>query len=219
MKQLSDPLALIYPHKCILCRKVLKYNEEHICKRCAEETPVLSKRTDGLSGIRLWTALWTYENNARQSLLRYKFRRKRSYGKHFGDLLAKKVEEDLGECFDVIVYVPVSFSRKLKRGYDQVHIIAKAAARHYGMKPKKVLKKIRNNAAQSSLKTVLERENNVRDAYRVTDPDLVLGKRVLLIDDIITTGATVKECARVLRAAGAKEVLCAAVAATQGRNR
>ncbi len=219
MSNLIDLISLVYPRKCILCCQFLKQDEKDICHKCRTEIPLVSKSTEGLDGIDEWTALWVYDGIVRDAILRYKFKRMRSYGKSFSKLLAQKIEQDFGRSFDVIVYVPVRFSRNVERSYDQVQVIAKSMAKHFGMKPYKAIRKIRRTATQSTLKGSEERERNVKDAYRVIDPELVDGKRVLLLDDIITTGSTVKECAKILRAAGAKKVLCAAVAVTQGRNR
>lgn len=219
MRIFDEVLSFFYPRRCILCRRPLDREEIDICPTCCSEIPKAPMRTDGLDGIDGWTALWAYDGAVRESILRYKFDKRRSYGKHFGSLLAKKVEEDFGDNFDVIVYVPVSLLRNIKRGYDQVQVLAKPMAKHFGLKLHKVLRKSRRNATQSTLESLEEREKNVQGVYRAIAPHLVSGKRVLLLDDIITTGSTVKECARVLRAAGANKVLCAAIAVTQGRNR
>ena len=83
------------------------------------------------------------------------------------------------------------------------------------MPPVPTLKKIRNNRPQSRMKGAEARRANVLGVYRIFDGVDVKGKRVLLLDDILTTGATAGECARVLLSAGAKEVHCAAVAAAR----
>ena len=75
------------------------------------------------------------------------------------------------------------------------------------------LKKVRHNKKQSGLGDISQRRANVLGVYRVLDPEAVRGKRVLLLDDVLTTGATAGECARMLLTAGAKEVHCAALAA------
>ena len=86
------------------------------------------------------------------------------------------------------------------------------------MEPVRLLKKVRHNRPQSRIRGEAQRRANVLGAYRVTDPALVADKRVLLLDDIITTGATASEAARVLLTAGAKEVYFAAVAAADHNN-
>ena len=114
---------------------------------------------------------------------------------------------------DVITWVPVSRKRRRARGYDQVELLAKAVGPELGIPVEPLLEKFRDNRANSGLKTPAERRANVLGVYKVIEPERLHGKRVLLLDDIVTTGATASECARVLLTAGAEEVIFAAVAA------
>ena len=119
------------------------------------------------------------------------------------------------EGFDVLTWVPTGRLRKLGRGYDQVELLAKAVGQELGMTPVPLLKKIRNNRRQSGITGSAARRANVLGAYRAQNPESIHGKRILLLDDILTTGATAGECARVLLTAGAGEVHGAAVAAVR----
>ena len=112
-----------------------------------------------------------------------------------------------------LAWVPVSRLRRFRRGYDQVELIAKEVGVQLGYTPQVILKKVRNTPAQSSLVTAAQRRANVMGVYSIPDAKLVHGKRILLLDDIITTGSTISECAKTLQFAGAKAVYCAAVAA------
>ena len=103
--------------------------------------------------------------------------------------------------------------RRLSRGYDQVELLADAVAEEMGTVSIRTLRKIRNTPPQSRLKDAARRRANVLGAYISVNPEAIRGKRILLLDDIITSGATASECARVLLTAGAKEVYCAALAA------
>ena len=162
--------------------------------------------------------MWYYKDNVRRSILRYKFYGARSYAPVYGRLLAMKIQkEDLS--FDVLTYVSTGWLRRLKRGYDHAALLAEAVGKELGITPIKTLQKIRQTKPQSRIKSEAARRANVLGAYRVIDPELVKGKRVLLLDDIITTGATVSECAKILLIAGAKEVYCAAVAAASHDNK
>ena len=105
------------------------------------------------------------------------------------------------------------------RGYDQAELIAVAVGEELGTPAVPILEKLRHTKTQSSLRDISQRKANVLGAFGVTDPQAVAGKRILLLDDIITTGSTVSECARVLLTAGAKEVSCAAVAALNKEKR
>lgn len=214
----SAVLDLLFPRKCIFCNKLLNPGEHDLCDECAGSAPEFGSSDEEIPGITRWTAVWSYEDMVRKALLDYKFNGKQHYSAIFGRALADKITGEFPGQYDLITYVPVSFRRKLKRGYDQVHLLAKAVARELGKKPASTLKKIRHNRAQSSLEDRRLRSQNVKGVYTVKDPGLIAGKSILLIDDIITTGSTIAECARVLLAAGAAEVLCIAVAAGQGRN-
>jgi len=203
---------LLFPPKCVLCGKLLQDAETDLCHSCWENAPFFTKRKIHFSFIARWTAVWYYKDNVRLSLLRYKFRRRRNYATCYGKLLAMKLQNAHFDDFDVLTWVPISYLRKLRRGFDQVELLAKAAAAELGVPAVPVMKKIRHTPPQSRLKSAAQRRANILGAYRVCDPDAVQGKRILLLDDIITTGATISECARMLTLAGADTVCCAAVA-------
>ena len=121
------------------------------------------------------------------------------------------------EGFDAITWVPVSPWRKFTRGYDQSELIAGAVGRELGITPLPLLKKVRHNRQQSRIKGAPGRRANVLGVYRETDGNQIAGKRILLVDDILTTGSTAGEAARVLLTAGAKEVHCGVVAAAHNK--
>lgn len=205
---------LLYPDKCPLCRKLLQDNETLLCRHCAANTPEalkLKRKIPFLSGA---FALWYYENEVRGSLIRFKFRHRRIYARSYGTILAAKLQ-NLPERYDLVTWVPVSRLRKLKRGYDQVELIAYALCKDLQTTPVSCLKKVRHTPPQSGIFSAAQRRANVLGAYRVPDQTLVAGKRILLLDDIITTGATISECAKTLMTAGAKEVYGVAIAATR----
>ena len=167
-----------------------------------------------------WLALWYYEDKVRESVMRFKFYRRRSKAEIYGRLLAGKLREKHPEGLDLLVWIPVSRLRKWHRGYDQVELLAHAVGCELDMKPENIVKKIRDNPPQSKIVGEAQRRANVLGVYRLTDPALVQGKRLLLLDDVITTGATASEVARVLKTAGAKEVHFGAVAAARrGQNK
>ncbi len=205
-------LDLIFPPKCVLCGALLEKHQKDICPDCARdiwEVPrshPKARFTDGQ------VALWYYEGNVRRSLLDFKFHNKRSYAKSYGRLLGQKLREQYPQGFDLLTWVPISARRKFNRGYDQSYLLAKAVGKELGMKPIRLLKKLRHNRPQSGISGDAHRRANVLGVYKATRPELLPGKAVLLLDDIITTGATLGECARILLTAGAKEIYCGAVA-------
>ncbi len=206
---------LLFPRKCILCRSLLSAGETDLCGKCRENAPEFRQTKRRIPFLDSFTAVWYYEGSVRASLLRYKFRGARSYCEPYGRLIAMKVLKEYPEGFDVLTWIPVSRLRKLRRGYDQVELLVRAAGQELGMKPVPLLRKIRHNTRQSHLSDPARRRANVLGVYRVIDPEQVSGKRILLLDDILTTGATAGEAARTLLESGAKEVHCAAVAASR----
>ena len=208
-------MNLLFPPKCVLCGEMLKKEELDLCKTCRLEAPEYPNRKKTLQFLDSFAAVWYYEGNIRRSLLRYKFRGKRSYAAAYGRFLALKVQESCpGEC-DCLSWIPVSRLRKFRRGYDQVELLAKAVGKELGMEPVPFLKKVRHNRPQSGISGDAERRANVLGVYREKNKEQIAGKRILLLDDILTTGATASEAARVLKTAGAKEVHCAVVAAAR----
>ena len=109
-----------------------------------------------------------------------------------------RIQNQYPDGFDVLTWIPVSRLRKLRRGYDQVELLAKTVGRELGMTPAPLLRKVRHNRPQSGIHGEAERRANVLGVYRLTRGAEVAGKRILLLDDILTTGATAGEAARVL---------------------
>ena len=210
-------LRLLFPPKCILCGKLLRDEETDLCRSCRTDSPECHKNNLTFSFLDSWAAVWYYDGYIRKSLHRYKFGRARHYAPAYGRLLAMKLMTEYPEGFDLLTWVPVSRIRKFTRGYDQVELLAKAVGRELGMEPVRTLRKLRNNPPQSGIDRIEKRRANVLGIYRIENPEQVAGKRVLLLDDILTTGATAGECARVLLTAGAREVHCGCIAVAKKR--
>ena len=210
----SHLLDLLFPSKCVFCGKILAGGERDICARCQERLPWLEGAQAEQSGefFSLCVSPLRYQNEVRQSLHRYKFKGRQGYSKAFGRLVAQCIHDHLAGKYDLISWVPLSDKRRKERGYDQAFLLASAAALELGDVAVETLRKRRNTAAQSGIPGEEERRANVLGAYEGVDPDLVKGKRVLLVDDIITTGSTIAECARILRTLGASDVVCATLA-------
>lgn len=208
-------LQLFFPSRCILCRKVLRKEETDLCHGCRREAPYYVDAKRKLHFLDSFVAVWYYEGNVRWSLRRFKFHGARSYASAYGRLLAMQIRLTHPEGFDILTWVPVSRLRKLRRGYDQVELLAQAVGRELNMVPTATLRKIHHNRQQSRIADAAQRRANVLGAYRVIEPSRIQGKRILLLDDILTTGATAGECGRMLLTEGAKEVHCAALAAAR----
>lgn len=208
-----SPLSVLYPRKCVLCRSILPKEETDLCCSCRKTAPVFPNAKSTFPFVARWTALWYYKENVRRSIIRYKFHHARYYAPAYGRMLGMKLLQDFPEGFDAVTWVPTGTVRKFFRGYDQAQLLAEAVAKELGYTPVKLLKKVRNTPPQSGINDSAKRRANVLAAYAVTEPQKVAGQRILLLDDVITTGATTSECAKTLQIAGAKEIYCAAVAA------
>lgn len=214
MKIIQTFLDLLYPPKCVFCQRVLRDGEKAVCSRCGDKLPKFRAeecRRD-IKNVRLCVFPFRYKDEVRDSLRRYKFRGAAAYGPIYADFIAKSIDENGISC-DIISWVPIHKKRYRERGYDQSELIARALSKKLGIPCCRLLVKVKNNKRQSLLDDRGDRKRNVAGVYRSAVPDELLGKRVLLIDDIVTSGSTVAECASVLSAAGCREIYAAAVAA------
>ncbi len=211
-------LDLFFPRKCIFCRALLKEGETDLCRSCRIEAPDFSSAKNNIPFVAGWTAVWYYRGNVKHSIHRYKFRGALSYADSYGRFLAMRISQ-MDMDYDYITWVPVSFRRRLSRGYDQVAILAKATAKELGVPIFPTLKKKRHTPAQSGLADPAQRKANVIGAYEILQDADIAGKTILLIDDVITTGSTISECAKTLLTAGASKIYCAAVASAHKNNK
>lgn len=203
---------LLFPPKCPFCRRIL--DSPGVCDTCRKELPWTEEHEavrEGTDSLRCAAPLW-YEGKVREAILRLKFYGAAATAETLGALMAQCAAEHLSGEFDLVTWVPVSRKRRWKRGYDQAELLARAVCRAWGVKPVALLRKTMNNPAQSGLKEDAARRANVLGVYEMRPGAEVSGRRVLLIDDVCTTGATLTECSKVLREAGADAVVCACVA-------
>lgn len=209
----------LFPEKCVLCGTVLEREELDLCHKCRVEAPEWRISKVKFPYIDQWTALWYYKGDVRGSLLRYKFHNRRNYAASYGRLLAMKLQKEDRLDFDVLTWIPISPKRLRKRGFDQVELLAHKLGEELEAEPVSTLKKIRDNQQQSRMAGQAQRRANVLGAYEAVNSERFSGKRVLLLDDIVTTGATAGECARVLLTAGAIEVQLAVIGAANQENK
>lgn len=204
-------LNLLFPPKCILCGKILREEETDLCRKCRINEPRFEGHVKrGKYYDRCW-CLYRYTQQVRDSIHRFKFGGRAYYGKAYGRMLAMVLLR-ANVSFDLLTWVPVSRQRLRKRGYDQSRIIAESVAAELRLPCVRTLMKVRHTPSQTTLSTASEREANVKNAFQTVHPENFSGKRILLIDDILTSGATLTECAGKLRLSGAGGIECAVVA-------
>ncbi|HHU23430.1 MAG TPA: ComF family protein [Clostridiales bacterium] len=207
---------LLFPPRCVFCRRLLKRGESGMCFYC-EKTISYTENGGKLTGdfFTVCVSPLYYEGTVRESVLRFKFREATAYASLYGRLIADCVRKHLAGCYDLISWVPLSAKRLKNRGYDQAMLLAMAAALELDDVAVETLIKHIDVPAQSGVGSKEKRKANISGAYRVADPELIQGRRILLIDDIVTSGSTLSECARTLLQAGADEVVCATLARTR----
>jgi len=157
-----------------------------------------------------------FDGYLRDLLTRFKYSGQQALGAPLGQLLADTAAEHFDvEEYDVIVPVPLHRDRLAERGFNQAYLIAKPLAASARLPVVAAVERILSSAAQVGLKGA-QRKGNVRDAFGLHPRrrTQVARRRVLLVDDVLTTGATAEECARVLKSAGAAEVDVVTVART-----
>lgn len=206
-------LNLLFPPKCAFCGALMEESADGLCSACRSSLPYPSGKGElrMVDGFPCAVAL-RYEAMVRQGIHALKFHDHPQRARVFARYLAQAAAEQFPGGFDTVTFVPVSLWRNYRRGYDQARLLAEEAGKLWGVSAVPVLRKIRNNRPQSTVKTSVERRANVRDAYDVPRPEEVRGKRFLLIDDVLTTGSTMAACARCLMDAGAESVVCAVLA-------
>lgn len=214
MRLLHILLDLIYPPKCVFCGKLLTEHETDLCAKCRTEIPTVGQHIERGECYRECYSVYYYEGRVKESLRRFKFGGKSCYAASYSRFIAMELLRQRVE-FDVLSWVPISEKRARERGYHQTMLMAQAVAKELGIEAVETLKKIKNNPAQSGLHGTAARKQNVAGVYEVTQPERFVGKTVLLIDDVITSGATLSEAARTLQHGGAKCILCATLAATR----
>ena len=190
---------------CRTCGALIaaKTSHEFTCEECRAHPPKYEFARSAL----------TYAEPADQMLMDFKFRRATWLCEDFTDLLEGLVRAKLPfHEIDVVAPVPLHPARERERGYNQSALLARALARRINRRADcSSLVRTRNTQHQARLDEA-SRRTNLRDAFDVPDARYVRGRVVLLIDDIMTTGSTLDQCARPLLATGAARVWCATVA-------
>ena len=215
MSRLGEQLLdLLYPPKCAFCRKLVS-DGRMLCPDCESRLPAPGKemQSQKISGLAVCLSPLYYTGDVRQSLHRYKFQGAAAYYRIYAELMSACMREH-GLTPDLVTWVPLSRKRLRRRGYDQARLLAMEVARLQGLPCEQTLEKIRNNPAHSGVE---QRQKNVLGVYRPVTG--FAGEHVLLIDDIVTTGSTLSEAAKVLLNAGAGEVSALTLARTDREDR
>ena len=226
----------LFPPLCIACRVMLPLNMGNFyicgrceplfervlppfCKKCGSKLNAPEEICASCFGKKLFfesnESGFLYDELMRDMLHDMKFRNKKRIAEGLGALWAKTISLPRGDF--VLVPLPMHHKKRKERGFNQAEVLAKALAKECKAGYVPLLKRIVDTPAQSGLHPK-QREENVKNAFKLLSGYSVLGKTVVLIDDIYTTGASLNECARVLTEAGAAVVLAKTLALTVYRH-
>ncbi|HEC78602.1 MAG TPA: ComF family protein [candidate division WOR-3 bacterium] len=218
----------LFPHSCLVCDK--ETTDGFLCNNCYEYLPLVNspvcrfcgrpvkktrtcffcKEEKYVSHGRAWMLFIPPVDNV---IHHFKYRKKTDLATMLGRGMANIILADHQlKKAEKIIPVPLFWTKFLKRGYNQAALLAKTISRECDMEYADILKRIKDTKTQTRLSTEARRKN-VYGAFMLKSGE-VEGKNVLLIDDVMTTGATINECARVLKQAGAKEVYSCVAAIT-----
>lgn len=230
MKKLKDILVhILYPRRCAYCGRVIDYSrmmcadcekelpriKDVTCRKCArEKSECVCKGSENYYDS--VAAPFYYEGCVRNGVHIFKFRNGFRNYEAFAYEMAETVKKRFADIrFDFITEVPMTRKSRKRRGYNQCFYLAKGISGLLGIEHKPdVLSKIYNTKIQHEIKYYL-RKGNLTGAFDVPDPSEVKDKTILLCDDILTSGETLNECAKMLWLHGAKEIHCITLAVTK----
>jgi len=209
-------LEMLYPKHCIICGEILDYGtKEYTCIICREKAEYV-QGIDYASAAKAIYGKDVYFDDCRcvfyyeyvkKAIEHFKFKKyKRDCVPLAGFMNEYGRENDVFENIDIIIPVPIHKERLKQRGFNHSYEIAKIIGEKNNIPVEEnVLIRVRNTKPQYEL-SAEERKDNIKDAFKVVNAEAVAGKRIMLIDDVFTTGGTVNECSKVLKEAGAEHI-------------
>lgn len=201
------------------------HDAEYFCAVChapfmnafpLDERGVCTACRSGLQGFDYAASFGMYEGALRSLIHLYKYSGMRPLAKPLAQYLERAIPVD--ESFDAVVPVPLYWRKQWTRGFNQAELLARDVARHRGIPVLNALRRKRSTATQAGLASA-GRRRNVAGAFALRSRQHLTGKKILLIDDVMTTGATASACASVLKRGGAKSVSLFTVARVDRRIR
>ncbi len=197
-------LSIFFPERCPYCGDVITPCEMY-CEECKDKIPINTYKKK-ISGVYEILSVAPYEGIFKKAMLRFKFQKLEQYAYPLARLMAEKIIKEFETlCFDVITYVPLHPDDLEERGFNQCELLAKYLSEAVEIPYENLLKKTRKNKPQHML-VANKRKKNVEGVFKPLDKARIKGKRILIIDDIITTGCTLNECIKVLEKSGALEI-------------
>lgn len=221
---------LLFPHRCLFCGSPVTASER-ICEMCMEALPIIGAPVCFFCGIskadcacrekrHFYDAIiapFYYEGAVAKGIRLMKFAGRTENAEYFGEAISVCASHYYSEiAFDCVCFVPESEDVLKERGYNQSRLLAESVSRYLNVPCGELLKKLYTTKPQRTL-SAAERQGNVLGVFETNPEEITAGKKILLIDDIKTTGATLDECAKSLLIAGADRVFCAVAAVSPMR--
>ena len=202
---LRSPRIELPPHSCAVCAQAIQSiapdEVEPRCGDCLRDPPPFSRTI--VAGV--------YDGDLRKLIHLIKYERMRPLAPALGRLLGKRVAT-AGVAVDLVIPVPLHWRRRISREFNQAALLGREVSRVIGVPlNSSSIRRKKATRAQAGL-TDRERHENLRAAFRVRSPNEIRGRRVLIVDDVMTTGATLAACAKAVKRAGAEGVAVAALA-------
>lgn len=198
--------VFFYPQRCPYCNKVVEH-DEIACTTCIQSISSDGYTHGIMDGYRCTSPL-KYEGKFKRAIIKYKFKGKTQYTQQFAQLIAKQIDIAYPDMkFDMITYVPMYKKDYKNRGYNQSQLLAQAVSELTKIPYVDTLIKKKQTKPQHTL-PAQKRKTNLYGAFSLIDKSRVKGKTILLLDDIVTTGRTLHECAKVLQRGKPNLVCC-----------
>lgn len=221
---LSDIFEFFLPRSCVSCEKKLFENENVICPLCLTTlSPASDERNEIEFSNKFFNKkfiensfskfVFEKEKGLQKIIHELKYRQRFNVGIYLGELTGEALKKYLDEwMIDLIIPVPLHPAKKAERGYNQSDYIAKGVSAKLNIPySTKIIKRKKHTVSQTKLDS-FKRESNVQDAFSIKNRKKIHNKNILLIDDVITTGATINSCGEILKKEGANIIFAASVA-------
>jgi len=209
---LNDVVNLFYPEQCLLCKRQLTDNEENLCIACQCDLPRTNWNTfsanparalfEGYPQVGEVSSFLYFEKEGKTQHLIHslKYFGNRRLAEHLGRLAATELKESgIYASIDAVIPIPLHPRKQRKRGYNQSECIARGIAAVYRCAVDTASVRRTTYTLTQTRKSTYERHVNVENIFAVTKPEALYGKHILLVDDVITTGATTSACIEALR--------------------
>jgi ComF family protein len=207
----NNVINLFFPSVCVSCHRLLLDNETLLCHHCQSDLPFtyfnldddnpLYKRLSTIVNIEAASSLLLFDKAdvVKELIHHLKYRGRQDVGQFLGEILSQNLKNNpVVSQIDYIVPAPLHPKKQRKRGYNQLTVFGQTLAKHLQIQYRAdILLKTVNNTSQTT-KTAEQRRQNVAGVYTVNKPENYANKHFLVIDDVMTTGATIEACAETL---------------------